>query len=370
MHAAIVSVHPLYDTRIENHIRSLLEWGHTVTYVNWSDLSDSWRLAGEPGVELIHRRAPQFFRSRPAQYLRMLGWFTANLVRLAPDLVHIHDPQLLPTVFPLRLASRARLVFDAHEHYLRTSGPVGRFLKLLYRTALPCVHGLVATSPSVGRELPAPSTVVPNHQRRAEFSKCAEPTAKDGPCRRLVYFGSLASSDRDVELLLDVATTVLREDERARFELGGPSGDERLRRRFDELARDQGARFRYHGVMPRETVVRATAGADIGFLLIRSGAENILGASPNKIFEYTAAGVAIVATDGFQVADEVRRSGAGLLFPPGVPPATLSGQVLELLRDGRRLDEMKRNSARLGEQYSWEAAAEGYRRLYSTLGLA
>jgi glycosyltransferase involved in cell wall biosynthesis len=74
-----------------------------------------------------------------------------------------------------------------------------------------------------------------------------------------------------------------------------------------------------------------------------------------------------VATDGFEIADEVRQTGAGLLVPAGVTVSTLVQALLDLLADRERLRQMREASARLGQKYSWEAVASRYRELYLRL---
>jgi glycosyltransferase involved in cell wall biosynthesis len=75
--------------------------------------------------------------------------------------------------------------------------------------------------------------------------------------------------------------------------------------------------------------------------------------SPTKLFEYMAAGKAIVASDLDQVGD-VLRDGAGVLVPPGDASA-LGGAIVELAADAEQRRALgARARSRVLERYTWD----------------
>jgi glycosyltransferase involved in cell wall biosynthesis len=371
---AVLAIHPLYDNRVRNHLDTLVQAGMDVTYINW------W--APRPGdsdfahfrsIRLIHRTASPAFGWNMIRYAWLLWWFLGKTLTVRADIVHLHDLLLLPLAPVLRLLGYRRIVFDVHEHYLRWPAHMGLFARLCYAVCLPAVAGLVGVSPSTLPTTRKPSVVIPNYQRQDEFCQPSAPAADSGDTVTAIYFGSLSSDDRDVDLILDVAEYLLSADARVRFKLGGRfSGREgdRFRRRIESLGPRFPGRFHWFGEMPREQVLRESAGADLGLLFVKAGTRNVIGGSPNKVFQYMALGAAIIASNGFLEDAEVLEAGAGILFPIGTDSMTVCASVGALVADARQLADMKRASARLGRKYTWDAVAHRYLDLYATMAAA
>jgi glycosyltransferase involved in cell wall biosynthesis len=88
---------------------------------------------------------------------------------------------------------------------------------------------------------------------------------------------------------------------------------------------------------------------------------------PNVVLEACAAGVAVVATAVGGVPEVVADGENGHLVPPGDAKA-LAGRLLAVLRDedgGREMGECGRRRVR--EEFTFEAQAAAYRRLFAEL---
>jgi len=367
----VLSLHALYDTRIANHLRTLVDRGFSVSYVNWSKALPGDDTDFGPHVSLIHRDADPVFGVSVFRFAFMLAWFARQVLWQRGAVVHLHDLHLLPLVLPLKLLTRRRVVFDVHEHYCTLPGAIGWYARLWYRLALPFVDGLVAVSASTRPRCRRPTVIVPNYQRGDDFKKARADAGPHRDAVGIVYFGSLDTHDRDVDMMLAVARAVLERSPHTAFKLGGrlfgPDADQK-RRVIEGLAAEFPDRFRWFGQVPRQVVVRETAEADVGLWLLKP-CVNIQGASPNKIFEYLVAGLGVIASAGFEVADQVRDSGAGLLFQPGENADRVAAAVADLVEGRERLEAMKAASRQLGEQFGWEAVAGRYIDLYRELGV-
>jgi glycosyltransferase involved in cell wall biosynthesis len=366
-HIAVLSLHPLFDTRVANHLKTLIDAGFRVTYVNWSRPTPFPTMGGLERVELVQHDADPAFGHNIARYMGMLRWFRRRTLELGAQLVHIHDLFLLPLAPLLRESPGRRFVFDVHEQYDRFVGRVRHFARLTYPICMPFVDGVVGTCEANVPTTSKPSVVVPNYQELSAFRAMNT----DGP-RRVIYFGSLSSEDREVGVLLDVAESCLASIADVQFEYGGRlrGGDAAAHeRRMQRMAERFGGRFKYYGQMTRDQVVSRTGGATAGLIFVRPDSPNRDGGSWNKIYEYLCAGAAICATEGFDISDDVRREGAGLVFATGTHAARIADELKALLNDPPRLAAMQAASARLGRRFSWGQVRGRYIDLYHQLGV-
>jgi glycosyltransferase involved in cell wall biosynthesis len=106
---------------------------------------------------------------------------------------------------------------------------------------------------------------------------------------------------------------------------------------------------RVTGALPHARVSAALAAADIGIAPYSAGAPAYF--SPVKLFEYLAAGLAVVAADIPGVSEVVDRRTA-VLVPPGDPEA-LAGAGASLAADRRRLVRLGRAGRALALQHTW-----------------
>src|SRR5690606_7054747 len=80
--------------------------------------------------------------------------------------------------------------------------------------------------------------------------------------------------------------------------------------------------------------------------------------SPLKLFEYMAAGRAIIAADIGQIPEIIDHERTGLLVPPGDATA-LAGAIMTLIDDRTLAASLGRNARQEAvERYAWERNAE------------
>lgn len=113
------------------------------------------------------------------------------------------------------------------------------------------------------------------------------------------------------------------------------------------ILEEAGARLT--GALPHQEVPAVLAGADIGIAPYAADAPPYF--SPLKLFEYLAAGLAVVAAAIPGVTELVDERTA-VLVPPGDPGA-LAGAVAALAADRRRLASLGRAGRGLAEQNTW-----------------
>jgi glycosyltransferase involved in cell wall biosynthesis len=321
-----------------------------------------WKMGTEP------RREGTLARELRGVYrlLRLAGR-TVKLVRAGRtlggvDVVHANDLETLPASYLLARESGSRLVYDAHELY----GDFEPDPPRLARAALAFVERLLARkagavvtvsdtiTDELARRLGVAPIVVLNVPRLEE----REPPdpGDDGPLRA-VYQGAFGTG-RPLSDLLEV----LRHAPSAQLTLRvNRSTRERLER---ELPGDLAGRVVVEDPVPPAAVVSALHGHHVGLLFDRPLTRNAELSSPNKLFEYLMAGLAVAAPRlaGLRWLEDEH---LGVLAEPGSPRAL--GQALERLAADRTLLEELRGNARRAavERYNAEAQRDAYARAWS-----
>jgi glycosyltransferase involved in cell wall biosynthesis len=75
---------------------------------------------------------------------------------------------------------------------------------------------------------------------------------------------------------------------------------------------------------------------------------------PNKLFEYIAAGLPVVATDLPELRRVLHGDGLGLTFET-VSPTAIAATVDWILDNRALRDEMRANVLRVQDRYTWES---------------
>jgi glycosyltransferase involved in cell wall biosynthesis len=361
----------VHDSRVRREAGALAEAGHAVTVVELdpdaSGTIDGFRRVSASPPAWIERALP-FHLYRAA----FLVWFLARILRLRPDAVHAHDAaMLLPGLIGARL-TRARLVYDSHE--LATGVPYrdGRwaaFVSWIERIAVPRTDAVITVSDGIADrlqelyELRDRPVVVRN--------ACALPARPpDGTLRRtlgigdapLVLHQGAAAPGRGCESLVRALPHV-RGANLVFLGDGEPGFTEQL----DELAAGLGLeqQVHFHPAVPMEELLSYTAEADVGVTLLEDTCENHRLALPNKLFEYLAAGVPVVASDLAELRVFVKQHGVGWLVDASEPASIARGLSAGL--DPDRARAVRARVAMERGDLTWAAERAGLLNAYDRL---
>jgi glycosyltransferase involved in cell wall biosynthesis len=108
------------------------------------------------------------------------------------------------------------------------------------------------------------------------------------------------------------------------------------------------------GAVPHDDVPALLASAHIGLAPYSADAPNYF--SPLKLFEYLAAGLAVVAADIPGIRDIVGEDGAAVI-PPG-DATMLAHAVAALAQSERERARLSRNARSLAEEHTWDRRAQ------------
>jgi glycosyltransferase involved in cell wall biosynthesis len=363
-----------HDARVRREARALSEASHQVVVVHLPRPGEEPTTARNDPYELRAATPGRVGAALPGPLRRAVA--ALRMARVArrerPDVVHAHDAAMLA---PGWLASRrgGALVYDSHE--LATGVPYrSRFWALLVagveRLFVPGCEAVITVSEGIARriqlryrlertpivvrnvpDLPPPGPGVPDLRR--ELGSNSAPL--------VLHHGALAA-DRGCESLV----RAMEQLPSAHLLLLGAEGPyaEQIRALVEGLA--LGSRVHFRPPAPLPELLSHTAQADVGVTLLEGVCENHRLALPNKVFEYVAAGIPVVASDLPELAALVREYGIGFTVDVADPASVADG--IRRALEARSDPELLRSLATAGELLSWRRERERLIGVYAALG--
>jgi glycosyltransferase involved in cell wall biosynthesis len=365
----LTSVHPALDTRVfHKQARTLAASGYDVTLV--AQHESDCRLDG------VRIRALPIAQSRLARPL--LWWkILLDALRVRADVYHIHDPELLPLALLLQALTGANAIYDVHEYYadeVRTRQWIPRVLRL------PAAWATARFEELAARRLSAVVTV--NEHMNARFLRVQPrstavynyPPAEyfaplvDGEREQCVIYAGVMTRDRGLETIYRTGALLKQRFPELRIDIVGTvdwSGvDESIPRDLEAWRDEAGVRFL--GLIPQQALPALLGRAAVGWIPFLPTPNNIR-STPNKLLEYMAAALPVVASDFGYTRAIIRESECGLLAAAADPHAhaeRIAG-LLERPDEARAMGE--RGRAAVQRRYTWSAEGERLIALYDEL---
>lgn len=142
-------------------------------------------------------------------------------------------------------------------------------------------------------------------------------------------------------------------------------GDGDTRTAVTEMAEALGLQdsVRFTGHVPHDLIPQLLAVAHIAIVPIKASTHGY-GASPLKLYEYMAAGKAIIASRTGQNSEVIQHGRTGLLYEPG-DPISLCEALTTLMDNPERRQQLGANARQDAVQkHSWDSYAERLERIY------
>jgi glycosyltransferase involved in cell wall biosynthesis len=304
------------------------------------------------------------WKGRPQHLWSTLSQSYRLARRLRPDIYHFHDPILIPVGVLLKLAG-ARVIYDVHEDAPREALTlcgdrrwVGWTMYGLW-TVLEAVAKLVfdrhiCVTPTIAQRFPPDRTVlVQNYPLLSEYADIADRVTYDRRPPQAVFVGGI-SRQRGIREMVEAFTRLTTPPE-AYLRLVGPFDSPAL----EEQMRSEAGweRVRYDGYRNRREVADLLSHSRLGLVLYHPTRDHLT-AQPNKLFEYMAAGLPVVASDFPLWRSIVERAGCGLVVDPSDPTA-IAAAVEWLLQHPGAAEEMgRRGKQAVYERFNWSTEAQ------------
>ena len=343
------------DMRVQKQARLLEEMGCDVTVLG-RRRPDVIPLS-MPGVRIKRIRVP--FKKGPGMYLMFNLFLFLYMLFRQFDMYVACD---LDTLVPCYLVSRIyrkKLVYDAHEYFTGQFSLVGRRFKYsIWKTAekwiLPELRHMITVSDSIADlyrgEYGVEPVVIRNLAQHVKHLNSHDRiTLGARPDELLVIFqGSGINDGRGAEELVSAMSMV----EDVKLVIIG-SGDiiDRLHNQVREKGDENNIVFLPR--MPWEEMMRYTMCCDAGLSLDADNCINHRYSLPNKLFDYIAAGIPVIASDLPEVAAVIEKYDCGIVLREVTP--SYIAETLEELRDDRAfLMALKENAGTAQEELTWE----------------
>ncbi len=359
----LTSVHTVFDVRIfHKQAKSIVLAGYRVTLIAPHDKNEV--------VDGIQIRSLKLKKNRIIRMF-MTVWALSRLaIKEKADIYHFHDPELIPIGLFLKLIGR-KVIYDSHEDVPSQiltkpwipkplQKPVafifGQFEKFSAKrfdaviTATPFIRGLFM---SFGCK----SVVdVCNFPKLEEFS-----ISKEGPSdhsRRVCYVGGISKIRGIGQMVEAIGLTDFRLSLAGNFESKGLHESVRKVKGWEQIEE--------LGFLSREETADLMASSIAGIVVFQP-APNHINSQPNKLFEYMAAGLPILASNFSLWSAIVEENHCGLCVDPEDPRAIARG-IEYFISHPEEAKEMGRNGRRMVEEkYNWESESKKLLELYEGL---
>jgi glycosyltransferase involved in cell wall biosynthesis len=366
--AMLSSAHPPMDVRIFlKEARTLAAAGYEVTYVVPHDRDeqvDGVRLRAFPRPR---HRLLRMFASPP----RMLR----EALRERADVYHFHDPELIPVGLALKVLGK-RVVYDAHEDVAKSilgksylarwvRRPLAAAVNLLEKGASRAFDLVVVAAGGIQTSFQgyAHTLLIRNYPIQ-ELQAPGEPAVRDDGRLVVAYAGGLTAQRGAVEMVQAIAQVPARYE--PRLVICGRYWPAELEQRVRSMPGFE--RVDYQGWLQPDRVTAALRQADAGLVCFLPE-PNHVEAGPNKLFEYMAAGLPVIASAFPAWREIVEEGDCGLCVDPA-EPAAIAEAIVWLAEHPQRRAEMGRNGQRLvRERYNWEAEARRLIEAYASISL-
>lgn len=361
MRVQVFSIHKLYDNRISRHLSTLVKNNITTEYVNISlSKKNDFELVNVVSLKHINH---DFNKKHPIRVLYYITKMKKYIREFCPEIVHIHDPLLLPITRYIN-KKECKIVFDKHESFEKISGLNGQISKILekmYRKKIDAVIFVNSSQQEYLLKLNYTTiAMIPNYQSKSIFSLNNKNNYNN---INIIYIGSLSEKTREISLMLSIIEKVLAKYQHVHFKLGGMVEDAFTQETINRLSATYPKSFKYLGVIKYSEVVSHTIESDIGLYFAKNTPNNQF-SSPNKIYEYMISGLAIIGIGNFTNSKEITGK-CGKVFDFEFDIDSITNYFYELIDNPNMLNEMKRNSLLMGESYTWESVENRYIDIYN-----
>lgn len=352
----ITSSHLPFDVRIfQKECRSLVGAGFKVTLIVpciEDSVVDGVRIKALPRASSLAGRVT----------LTVWKAFRESL-RQSADIIHLHDPELLPAGVLLALCGR-NVIYDCHENVAddflnREWIPKGLrksfswLADLAERFAVRRLSGVVAADGQLCirfRDTSVPVVKVENYPILKEFPDSLFDNTSRFSSGTGVNFGGV-SAWRAIEPLIH-AVGMLPEELRFRLILGGDRDSDELLQRIALLPGWK--RVDYRGPVRRKEMLETLSCSALAIVLYKYKDQgDDLDIRSNRLFEALAAGLPVITPNFSRWRQFIERTGCGLSVDPD-EPGQIAKALQFLIEHPAKAEEMGRRGAEaVRRQFNW-----------------
>ncbi|MCV2218231.1 glycosyltransferase [Thauera sp. Sel9] len=299
--------------------------------------------------------------------------FADTAARFSPDVFVAHDLPMLAVARQHAARCGAKLVYDSHELYCEQEFSEREKLRWAAIEArhIGACDAVITVNASISAELEkrygirnvgvihnADRTSTPPKRARLFHSLFSLPDSS----RILLLQGGL-SAGRNLESLVEAMVHV-RDESIVLVILG----DGALSKILATIVRNLGLgnRVFLHPAVPQADLPRYTVAADAGVIPYQATCLNNHYCTPNKLFEFIAAGLPILASDLPEIRRMVEGRDIGLVGDMS-KPQSIARLIEALFQDKARFSKWMRNASSARQEVCWEIEGSKLVAIYEAL---
>ena len=358
----LTTVHPITDVRIyQRECRSIA--AHSNYKVMLAGPGD---LPSHPECELIS--LPRPCQTRTLRFLQSQLIAIKVGLKYRPDIMHLHDPELLFYGLIISKVFKQKIIWDAHEDYLalvlggtkpwiptRIQVSVANLLSWLLEQVNNSYAGIIGATDHICSLYSNPNTVLVGNEARVSDFQDATPNLSSN---QVLFIGA----QNDSSLFLEVVKAV-SELKSVRLAVAGPRTNERL---WAEAEVVLGDRLIGLGYLSPQGLVEAISNSAIGMVTYKFQ-DYQQTSSPTKFFEFAAAGLPVVGTPIAPVSKLIKASNSGV-STQDFSSKSISNSLRYALSDQNRLEFWSQNAKKWTAQNNrWDESESALLGLYSKL---
>jgi glycosyltransferase involved in cell wall biosynthesis len=299
--------------------------------------------------------------------------FYSTASQYAPRVFVANDLPMLPVASQLAQRCGAKLVYDSHELYSEqefSDREKKRWTEIETKYIGAC-DVVITVNQSIADELEhryglSDVQVIYNAERSRNTPAVSRRfhEAFGLPVdKRIVLLQGGLSAGRNLEVLVD-AMRYVKDPSVVLVVLG----DGLLLRSLQKMAHQEGLAERvfFHAAVPQNELLALTAAADAGMIPYQATCLNNHYCTPNKLFEFIAAGLPILATDLPEIRRLVEGQQIGLVGDTG-SPRKLAALIDDFFSDEQRLAAWKAQVAIVRQVICWEQEDKKLVEIYEAL---
>jgi glycosyltransferase involved in cell wall biosynthesis len=356
-----------FDARVKREAEALAVAGFSVTIL-------ASKSVGTPLVEETNGYMVERF---PDALNQMHDSMVHRVLELKPRVIHGHDLVGFLLAREAWQKIDALLIYDSHELWSSYYGPVSRPTskdrrnRRLEESAIYDANAVITVSDACATHLQSQYglenlTVVRNVSAIPTVEESVDLhqlLGLDPDWNLIVYLGADTIRGRGLHKGLEAISGM----DRTALVLVGPEPEGRGRK-FIEWAREHGYEERLFllGMQPLERALALVAGADVGLCLHEPVSESIRSSLPNKLFQYGAAGIPVVASELPDITTVVNRYSLGRLVDPSKPDQ-IRRAIEQTLLDPAAKDRLITSRENMAREISWDQEKSRLIHLYSDL---
>jgi glycosyltransferase involved in cell wall biosynthesis len=346
----LTSVHNRYDTRIfQKECKSLLAAGFDVYLIVADSLGDE--VADNITILDVGRE-----KNRIKRMIYSVNKVYKKALSLDAEVYHIHDPELLRIAVKLKKKGK-KVIYDAHEdlpRQLKSKHYIPKYLRSLlaflteyYEDNKVKKLDFIVTATDFIKQrflkINSAAESINNYPFRSEFVSDKSSSAEKE--KQIIYVGAISRIRGILSLIESLDNTNVQ------LVLGGNFEDDALYEKCKKLAGWE--KVKYLGYMNREQM-NIELNKSIAGCVTFMPEPNHINAQPNKLFEYMAAGIPVIASNFPLWKQIIENNKCGICVDPS--SASEIGKVINnLAGDPELCYEMGRNGKEAVQQkYNWE----------------